>query len=145
MDKIHSIRQLYYEQGKTIPEIIAETGHDRKTITKYLDMTDFNAPEPVTPDPEGICPKLESYNSLIDTWLMEDKKVPRKQRHTARRVYRRLGKEVDGFDCSYWLVAQYVAIHNEYSDAIVHFFRKFRAPFSGKAEHDFPEQSVGHA
>lgn len=61
MDKIHSIRQLYYEQGKTIPEIITETGHDRKTITKYLDMTDFNAPEPVTPDPEGICPKLEPY------------------------------------------------------------------------------------
>lgn len=51
MDKIHSIRQLYYEQGKTIPEIITETDHDRKTITKYLDMTDFNAPEPVTPDP----------------------------------------------------------------------------------------------
>lgn len=83
MDKIHSIRQLYYEQGKTIPEIIIETGHDRKTITKYLDMTDFNAPEPVTPNPEGICPKLEPYKSLIDTWLMEDKKVPRKQRHTA--------------------------------------------------------------
>ena len=108
MDKIHSIRQLYYEQGKTIPEIITETGHDRKTITKYLDMTDFNAQEPVTPDPEDICPKLEPYKSLIDTWLMEDKKVPRKQRHTARRVYRRLGKEVDGFDCSYRLVAQYV-------------------------------------
>ena len=48
MNKIQSIRQLYYEQGKTIPEIITETGHDRKTITKYLDMTDFNAPEPVT-------------------------------------------------------------------------------------------------
>lgn len=109
MDKIHSIRQLYYEQGKTIPEIITETGHDRKTITKYLDMTDFNAPEPVTPNPEGICPKLEPYKSLIDTWLMEDKKVPRKQRHTARRVYRRLGKEADGFDCSCRLVAQYVA------------------------------------
>lgn len=42
MDKIHFIRQLYYEQGKTIPEIIAETGHDRKTIIKYLDMTDFD-------------------------------------------------------------------------------------------------------
>lgn len=109
MDKIHSIRQFYYDQGKTIPKIITETGHDRKTITKYLDMTDFNAPEPVTPDPEGICPKLEPYKSLIDTWLMEDKKVPRKQRHTARRVYRRLGKEADGFDCSYRLVAQYVA------------------------------------
>ena len=49
MDKIHSIRQLYYEQGKTIPEIFIETGHDRKTITKYLTMTDFNASKPVSP------------------------------------------------------------------------------------------------
>ena len=51
MDNIHSIRQLYYEQEKTIPV----------------------------------------------------------------RVFRRLGKEVDGFDCSYRLVG--------YSDAIVHPFR----------------------
>ena len=46
MDKVHSIRQLYYEQGKNIPTIIAETGYDRKTICKYIDMTDFNTPEP---------------------------------------------------------------------------------------------------
>ena len=30
----------------------------------------------------------------------------------------------------------------EYSDAIVHAFRKFRTPFSEKAEHTFPEQSA---
>lgn len=32
MDKIHSVRQFYFEQGKAIPKIIAETGHNRKTI-----------------------------------------------------------------------------------------------------------------
>lgn len=37
---------------------------------------------------------------------MGDKKAPRKQRHTAKRVYHRLRKEAD---CSYRLVAQYVA------------------------------------
>ncbi len=31
------------------------------------------------------------------------------------------------------------SIFFEYSDAKVHPFRKFRAPFSGKAEHTFPE------
>ena len=31
------------------------------------------------------------------------------------------------------------AVDFEYSDAKVHPFRKFRAPFSGKAEHTFPE------
>ena len=44
MDKVHSIRQLFYEQGKSVSAIAAETGHDRKTISKYLDMTDFNTP-----------------------------------------------------------------------------------------------------
>ena len=31
---------------------------------------------------------------------------------------------------------------NEYSGAIVHAFRKYRAPFSGKAVHTFPERSA---
>jgi transposase len=109
MDKIHFIRQLYYEQGKDIPTIIAETGHDRKTICKYIDMTDFNLPEPKVSAPENICPKLDEYKPLIDEWLLGDKKRPRKQRHTAKRVYTRLRKEATGFDCSYRLVAQYVA------------------------------------
>ena len=46
MDKVHSVRQLFYEQGKSVSAIAAETGHDRKMICKYLDMTDFNTPEP---------------------------------------------------------------------------------------------------
>ena len=31
---------------------------------------------------------------------------------------------------------------NEYSNAIVHAFQGFRAPFSGKIVHIFPEQSA---
>ena len=55
MDKVHSIRQLFYEQGKSVSAIAAETGHDRKTISKYLDMTDFNTPEPQKEDGNNIC------------------------------------------------------------------------------------------
>jgi len=109
MDKVHFIRRLYYEQGKNIPTIIAETGYDRKTICKYIDMTDFNIPEPKVKDPENICPKLDNYKPLIDEWLAGDKKAPRKQRHTAKRVFHRLRREAEGFDGSYRLVAQYVA------------------------------------
>lgn len=83
MDKVHSIRQLFYEQGKSVSAIAAETGHDRKTISKYLDMTDFNTPEPKKEDPENMCPKLDAYKPLIDQWLLDDRKAPRKQRHTA--------------------------------------------------------------
>ena len=64
MDKVHFIRQLYYEQGKNIPAIIAETGYDRKTICKYIDMTDFNTPEPKAKDPENICPRKSGCQVL---------------------------------------------------------------------------------
>ena len=33
-------------------------------------------------------------------------------------------------------------LNDEYSNAIVHAFQKFRAPFSGKIVHIFPEQSA---
>ena len=38
-------------------------------------------------------PKLDAFVSTIEHWLDEDLKVPRKQRHTARRVFDRLRDE----------------------------------------------------
>lgn len=109
MDQIHRIRQLYYEQGmNNISEIARETGFNWKTVAKYVDENDFNEPVPTPTDNSRCYPKLEPFKKFIDQWLEEDKKAPRKQRHTAKRVYNRLSKEVEGFDCSYRLVAIYV-------------------------------------
>ena len=44
----------------------------------------------------------------------------------------------DSFDDTYYDVTAYI----EYSNAIVHAFQGFRAPFSGKIVHIFPEQSA---
>ena len=109
MDQIHHIRQLYYEQDKNISEIAQETGASWKTVRKYVDMTDFNLTEPVPASERQFCPKLDSYKPLIDQWLMADKKAPRKQRHTAKRIFNRLRQEKEDFDCSYRLVAGYVS------------------------------------
>ncbi|MCA1677917.1 MAG: IS21 family transposase, partial [Actinobacteria bacterium] len=38
-------------------------------------------------------PKLGAYRPLIDSWLQADREAPRKQRHTARRVWERLRDE----------------------------------------------------
>jgi transposase len=46
-------------------------------------------------------PKLDAFVSTIDHWLDEDVKVPRKQHHTAKRVFDRLRDEC-GFNCGYW-------------------------------------------
>jgi hypothetical protein len=44
--------------------------------------------------PEGRpAPKLGPYRALIDSWLGADREAPRKQRHTARRVWERLRDE----------------------------------------------------
>lgn len=113
MDQIHHIRTLYYEQGYNISEIAKVTGRDWKTVAKYIDMTDFNESLPVPESEKQFCPKLDPYKALIDSWLAEDKKHNRKQRHTAKKVFKRLTDEVLDFDCSYRLVAKYVKHRKE--------------------------------
>ena len=109
MDQIHHIRQKYYWQGKSISEIATETGYNWKTVKKYVDMEDFNEPPPRKVSEQRFCPKLEPFKHLIDQWLEADKQSRKGQRHTARNVYKRLKEEAKKFDCSYRLVAEYVA------------------------------------
>ena len=97
MDQIHHIRTLYYEQGCNISEIAKVTGRDWKTVAKYIDMMDFNESLPVPESEKQFCPKLEPYKALIDSWMAEDKKHNRKQRHTAKKVFKRLTDEVSDF------------------------------------------------
>lgn len=108
MDQIHHIREMFYQQDKNISEIASETGLNWKTVKKYVDMEDFNEPAPIPASSEIHESKLDPFKPMIDEWLLADKLAPRKQRHTAKRVYKRLKDEADGFDCSYRLIALYV-------------------------------------
>ena len=110
MTQIKNIRKMYFEEGKNISQIARETGYDRKTVRKYLEKDDWNRELPKIKK-ETLFPKLDPYKADIDAWLIEDKKVKRKQRHTAKRIYiRLLEKYKNSFDCSYRTVAGYVAI-----------------------------------
>jgi len=93
MDQIHHIREMYFQQDKNISEIASETGLNRKTISKYVDMEDFNCPPPTPASAETHESKLDPFRHLIDEWLQADKLAPRKQRHTAKRVFKRLSKK----------------------------------------------------
>lgn len=110
MDQIKDIRRLFYEQDKNISEIANLTGYNRKTVTKYVDMDDFSPKAPRPASEIKYESKLDPHKPLIDSWLTADKKAPRKQRHTAKRVFNRLKKEAEDFDCSYRLVAEYVSV-----------------------------------
>lgn len=137
MDMIHDIRFRFFVKGENISQISHALKLDWKTVRKYVDMTDFNEPAPKPASRQRLCPKLDPYKPKIDTWLMGDKQAPRKQRHTAKRVFNRLKKEVRGFDCSYRTVAAYYAVkHKEvFSGAKEGFLPLEHRP--GEAQVDF--------
>ena len=109
MTQQNDIRKLYFEQGNNISQISKITGNDRKTIRKYIEIDDWS-PKPEVKKEEYRESKLDPFKSTIDSWLEEDKKFKKKQRHTAKRVYVRLCEKFKtDFDCSYRTVASYVA------------------------------------
>ena len=93
MDQIHRIRELYYGQEKNLKEIAIIMNCDWRTVRKYVDMEDFNTPSPIPASEEEHESKLDPFKPLIGEWLEADKLAPRKQRHTAKRIYRRLRDE----------------------------------------------------
>ena len=97
MSQIDVIREMA-RKGCRLAEICRATGHDPKTVRKYLEMDDFSPPAPIK---RSYVSKLDPYKAQIDAWLPEDKSTWRKQHHTAQRIHDRLSEEVPGYDCSW--------------------------------------------
>ena len=82
-------------------------------------------------------PKLDGFTELIDQWLEEDRTQPRKQRHSAKRVFDRLRAEY-AFSGSYTIVKDYVREHRRRR-------RELFVPLAhppGHAQADFGEARV---
>ena len=89
LQKYH-IKHESFHKGRSLRSIAKETGHDFRTVKKYAEESDFNVR---TKSKKGRPSKLDPVKPIIDTWLTEDLKRPKKQRHTAIRVYNRLLNE----------------------------------------------------
>lgn len=87
LDDWTSIRWLHFREEKSARWISKEFGISRKTIAKYL--ADPNAPKYslTVPRPK---PVTGPWYEQVEKILEEDKTAPRKQRHTAKRIYERL-------------------------------------------------------
>lgn len=77
---------------------------DRATVAKHADMDDMT-PKPPMDRRRGS--KIDPYAALVDGWLEADRMLPRKQRHTAKRVHDRLRAET-GYDGEYTTTPRYV-------------------------------------
>lgn len=79
------IKQLY-EDGVSKSEIQRRTKVNYRTVCKYADMEDWNDDKLPNMEPDNY-PVLGEYIPLINEWLEGDATAPRKQRHTAKRIY----------------------------------------------------------
>jgi len=86
VEKYEYIRLAHRVYGKSIRQIQRESGHSRETIRNALKGEAGSYSKRA----EQPYPVLGSYRQIIDEWLSGDKEQPKKQRHTARRVYHRL-------------------------------------------------------
>ena len=99
-----SIRQLE-TKGLTHTQIARELGGSRTTVVKYA--TRDYSPVPPTGGTASRSLVAGEYARKADEWLEADRRMPRKQRHTARRVHERLVEEC-GFEGSYSSVQRWV-------------------------------------
>ena len=106
MAQIEYIKDLYENEEVSLREISRRTGHSFETVQKYAYQTNWSDDSLPDIEPQSY-PVLGEYIPKIDEWLEEDRKVPRKQRHTVKRVYDRLRDEF-GFTGSYSSVKKYV-------------------------------------
>lgn len=103
MDQYQFIRMAHKIHSKSIRSIAKEFGFHRQTIRKALrgEIPEYQLKKPRSK------PIMDSVKHLVDRWLEGDLEVHPKQRHTAKRVHRRLVEEM-GFGGSESTVRQYV-------------------------------------
>ena len=106
MARIDHIKDLYENEDLSLREISRRTGHSFQTVQKYAYQENWSAEKLSNLEAENY-PNLEKYIPSIDEWMELDRKLPRKQRHTAMRIYHRLADE-QGCQGSYSSVKQYV-------------------------------------
>ncbi len=125
------VRRAVMVEGKGIREVSREFGLHRDTVRKMLT---YSVPPGYRRQTPPRRPKLEPFTGVIDRILENDLARPRKQRHTAKRIFERLRDEY-GFDGGYTTVKDYVREHRRQT-------REMFVPLShppGHAQCDFGE------
>jgi transposase len=90
VELFESIRKTHEREGLSIHELSRRFKTHRRTVRQALVAA---VPPPRRAAPLRVAPALGPWKPIIDDWLEADLDAPRKQRHTARRVWQRLVEE----------------------------------------------------
>ncbi len=98
------VRRVCHVEGMSIREAARVFGVHRKTVRKILR---FSIPPGYQRSSVPKRPKLDGCTGVVEAILAADQGSPRKQRHTAKRIYGRQRDE-HGFAGGYTIVKDYV-------------------------------------
>ena len=104
MDVYARVRRAVLAEGKSRRAVAREFGLARKTVRKMLE---YSLPPGYRRQKPIRRPKLGPWLGVIDAILEEDKQRPKKQRHTAKRIFERLRAE-HSYTGGYTIVKDYV-------------------------------------
>jgi transposase len=105
VELFEQIRRDWRAGEVSIRELAVRHHVHRRTVRQALASA---VPPPRKAYPQRPRPALDPFTQVIDEWLLADRVVPRKQRHTARRVWQRLVAE-HGATVAEVTVSRYVA------------------------------------
>ena len=104
MELYAEVRRSVYVEGWSARAAARRFGLARETVRK---MRRYRLPPGYRRQQPIRCPKLDGFTGVIDQLLRDDRPRPKKQRHTAKRIWERLRAE-HAFTGSYTIVKAYV-------------------------------------
>lgn len=104
VEQFAAIRHDHRVGELSIRALAVKYGVHRRTVRQAL-ASAVPAPRKTA---HRVAPRLDPYKAAIDAMLRHDLDAPKKQRHTARRVFARLVDEHDASNLSYSTVRDYV-------------------------------------
>lgn len=89
VEQFENIRRDHRDEEMSIRALAVKHKVHRRTVRQAL----ADATPPARKAPDRVAPVLGPHVATVRGWLVADKQAPRKQRHTARRVFQRLVEE----------------------------------------------------